>query len=147
MMRKTRYLATLVLMFSAVAVDGAERGSDISRLQGKWTAKAGPKHDVQVLIEFEGKHTRIEIATPQGLKCLVRGEVKLDEKAEPRALDWTNLVCDDGQELPEMLAIYNLGDKTFTVCNAGPGAERPTAFKDGEGALAGCVTFERAGGR
>jgi uncharacterized protein (TIGR03067 family) len=80
---------------------------------------------------------------PEGETIKVKGEIKLNEKAEPRALDWVKFNGYDDQELPEIPAIYQLQGDTFKVCNGGPNNSRPTEFKSGDGILAGLVEFKR----
>ncbi len=127
----------ILLILLGVNVDAAEeagsRDTDLSRLQGRWTAKAGTRHEIHVLIEIKGRDVHAEIKTPQGLDFQVRGEVKLDETTSPRSLDWKKLTGPDQQPLPEIAAVYKIDGDTFTVCNGGFLGSRPKEFKPGEG--------------
>jgi uncharacterized protein (TIGR03067 family) len=133
---------TLSTAASALAAD-PPRESDIARLQGRWAAKAGPQGNIQVLLEIEGQQARINIATPQGLKFQVQGELRINDKVVPRTLDWVKFTGLDDQDLPDIPAIYELDGETFKVCNGGPNSARPKEFKPGQGILASIVVFER----
>ena len=115
----------------------------LSRLQGRWTAKAGTRHEIHVVIEIKGRGVCAAIKTPQGLDFQVQGELKLDETTSPRSLDWKKLIGPDQQPLPEIAAVYKIDGDTFTVCNGGFLGARPKEFKPGEGVLADVVVFHR----
>jgi uncharacterized protein (TIGR03067 family) len=118
-------------------------GSDLGRLQGRWTAQAGPRHRIQVVLEFHGRQVDALITTPKGLNVRAQGEVRIDETTSPRSLDWVKFTGPDQQEFPTILGIYKLDHDAFTVCNGGLHGERPTEFKPGEGVFAEVVTFHR----
>ena len=137
------FLAATVLMVTPTpAADNALSG-DLGRLQGRWSAQAGPRRNIAVELEIAGRQAQVRIVTPQGLKFNVQGEIKIDETAQPRALDWVNFNGLDDQELPDILAIYRLEGDTLQVCNGGPNNNRPTEFKPGDGVLADLVVFAR----
>ena len=138
-----------VLFISAALLSAAPEGlkpnaSDLARLQGCWTAQAGPKQNFHVTLEIQGNAARVKIVTPQGVTVRARGEVRVDESVSPHTLDWIHFQGVNEQELPDILAIYELADDTFRVCNGGPDNDRPTEFKPGDGLLAAVVTFQRA---
>jgi uncharacterized protein (TIGR03067 family) len=138
-----------VLSAAAMLLSAAPEGikgtaSDLARLQGCWTAQAGPKHNFRVTLEIEGNSARVHIVTPQGVTVRARGEVRVDDSVSPHALDWVHFQGVNDQELPDVLAIYELTGDTFRVCNGGPDNDRPTEFKPGDGLLATVVTFQRA---
>ena len=63
-----------------------------------------------------------------------KGEIKIDEAAKPeKTLDWVNFTTKTGDKAPVNLGIYELNGDAITICNGGPGNERPTEFKAGEG--------------
>jgi uncharacterized protein (TIGR03067 family) len=136
-------IAAAVAAAPAPAADNIPRG-DLARLQGRWTTRAGPKQEILVGLEIEGHQVKVNITLPRGMKLLVHGELRIDDRVTPRALDWTKFTGLDSQELPEIRAIYELEGDTFKVCNGGPDNERPTQFKAGDGILAECLTFTRA---
>jgi uncharacterized protein (TIGR03067 family) len=143
-----RFALAIVLSSAALVAasppprDKAPQG-DLAKIQGRWQTSAGPKHDIPVVVEFRGDRVTVDLTTPQGLKIRAEGKVKLDEKARPRALDWVEFTALDGQDMPEVLAIYEFDGETLKVCNGGPNNARPTEFKAGEGALADVVVFRR----
>ncbi len=137
----------ILLVLLGLNVHAAEesipRDGDLGRLQGRWTAKAGARHEIHVVIEIKGRDVRAAIKTPQGLDFKVQGEVRIDETTSPRSLDWQKLTGPDQQPLPEIAAVYKIDGDTFTVCNGGFLGARPKEFKPGEGALADVVVFHR----
>jgi uncharacterized protein (TIGR03067 family) len=135
----------LVLLGANVhaADEAASRDGDLGRLQGRWSATAGARHEIHVTIEIKGRDVHAAIKTPQGLDLKVQGEVKLDETTNPRSLDWKKLTGPDQQPLPEIAAVYKIDGDTFTVCNGGFLGARPKEFKAGEGVLADVVIFHR----
>jgi uncharacterized protein (TIGR03067 family) len=125
------------------AEEAVSRDGDLNRLQGRWTAQAGTRHEIHVVIEIKGQGICAAIKTPQGLDFQVQGELKLDETTSPRSLDWKKLTGPDQQPLPEIAAVYKIDGDTFTVCNGGFLGARPKEFKPGEGVLADVVVFHR----
>jgi len=125
------------------AEEARSRDGDLNRLQGRWTAKAGARHEIHVVIEIKGQGVSAAIKTPQGLDFQVQGELKIDETTSPRSLDWKKLTGPDQQPLPEIAAVYKIDGDTFTVCNGGFHGARPKEFKPGEGVLADVVVFHR----
>jgi len=117
---------------------------DLSRLQGRWTARAGARRELDVVLDVEGKAIKVLIRTPQGLDIKVRGVVKLNEATSPRSLDWIELAGPNRQPLPQVAGIYRLDASSFTVCNGGFLGARPTEFKSGDGALADVIVFQKA---
>jgi uncharacterized protein (TIGR03067 family) len=116
---------------------------DLARLQGRWVAKAGHRRNIVVKLEVEGRHASVEVTTPQGVKIRGKGELRLNEGTQPRGLDWVGFSGPDGQEFPEIAAIYRIEGQTFRVCNGGPNNARPSEFRPGDGLLADVHVFER----
>ena len=138
----TAGLLAALLVAPTLAADNRPNG-DLDRLQGRWTTKAGPRRNIAVVLEIKDRTVQFEATTPQGLKVSVQGEVRIDETARPKRLDWVHLTALDGQDLPDNLAIYEIEGDTFTLCNGGPNNRRPIEFKPGGGALADLVIFTR----
>ena len=140
-------LFSILLSLAAVATTTAAdppREGDLARLQGRWTAQAGPQRDIQVTLDIDGQQATVGIHTPKGLTFRVHGELRINEKLTPRTLDWVNFTGLDEQDLPDIPAIYELDGETFKVCNGGPNNGRPTEFKPGDGILADVVIFTRS---
>lgn len=149
---RTRFLlvasaiaATSACWIAAVAggPDSIPASSDLGRLQGRWTARAGAHKDVQVVLCIKGKDVDLSIDTPQGIKLKAQGQVKIDETTSPRKLDWINFSSADQQEYPQIQGIYKIDGDRFTVCNGGFNGARPKEFKPGDGVLADVVVFQR----
>jgi uncharacterized protein (TIGR03067 family) len=142
------YLTALILtvMLAPISFAGAAENAvagDLARLQGRWVTRAGARRNIVVTLNVEGCKALVDITTPQGLKFRASGELRLDEKAAPRALDWVGFSGLDSQDLPEIPAIYEIKGDTFKVCNGGPNCPRPSEFKAGESILADIHVFER----
>jgi uncharacterized protein (TIGR03067 family) len=135
----------MITALLAAGGSAADRGpsGDLAKLQGRWTTRAGPGRDIPVVLEIDGRRALVKIAMPNGPEYRARGELRINENAAPRTLDWVHFSGQDGQELPDIPAIYELNGHTFTVCNGGPNNQRPTEFKPGKGALADLLTFTR----
>jgi uncharacterized protein (TIGR03067 family) len=138
------FMATTLLPLASAADRRKAPAGDLGRLQGRWCAKAGPRRDIDVTLEVDGRQVRIGITTADGLSFQVSGELRVDERATPRALDWIHFRDSDSQELPDVLAIYEFAGERLRVCNGGPNNARPSEFKAGDGVLADLLTFERA---
>ncbi len=130
-------------MSIVAAAESEAQTSDLSRLQGRWTARAGARREIRVTLEIQGQRVNADITTPQGLRIQVHGELKLDETSSPGSLDWVKFVGADQQEFPPIPAIYKLDRNTFTVCNGGLNGSRPKQFKAGDGVFADVVVFQR----
>ena len=130
----TAAAVALALLAGPARADDKPKG-DLAKLQGRWTTKAGPNRDIDVTLVVEGKAVTVKGTTPNGEDFEMKGEVVVDETAKPhKAIDWVKFTRPDGTDAPENHGIYAFeGDDTVKVCNGGPGNERPTEFKAGEG--------------
>jgi len=151
-MRVKNSLLTLVATAASLAWISAVAGteatadkSDMSRLQGRWMARAGARREIRVTLDIRGQRVDAAFTTQQGVRLRVRGELRLDEKSSPRSLDWIKFTGADQQEFPPIPAIYRIDRDTFTVCNGGLDGSRPKEFKPGDGVFADVVVFERVG--
>jgi uncharacterized protein (TIGR03067 family) len=117
--------------------------SDLGRLQGCWTARAGARKEIRVILTVRGREVDVAISTPQGIRVQAQGVVKLNETTSPRQVDWINFTSADQQEFPQIPGIYKLDGDTFTVCNGGMNGTRPKEFKAGDGVLSEVVVFQR----
>jgi uncharacterized protein (TIGR03067 family) len=140
------FVSAIASLMSNVAFAGRETispDSDLGRLQGRWTARAGARGDVRVVLQIDGRKVDASINTPQGIRFRLRGTLKLDESTTPRSLDWLKFSGADQQEFPDILGIYKINRETFTICNGGLNGPRPKEFKSGEGVLSEVIVFER----
>jgi uncharacterized protein (TIGR03067 family) len=136
-------IATLGWISALAGTEAIPADTDLGRLQGRWTARAGAHREFRVVLSIQGRRANATIKTPQGISFEVQGQVRLDETTSPRSLDWVNFSGADQQEFPQIPAIYKLDRDTFTLCNGGMNGTRPKEFKPGDGALADVVVFER----
>src|SRR5215203_354795 len=133
-------LLVAIVSGASPAVDG-----DLAKLQGRWQTKIGLRKATVVMIEIKGKAVAATIATPQGRKIQADGELKIDETTSPKALDWVKFTTIDGEEVPEMHAIYRLEDGRLFIRSGGFNDQRPTEFDPGEGVWAKVLVFQRPG--
>ena len=106
---------------------------DIAKLQGQWTATFGPQNIV-VVLTIKGTGALLAFSSAGGQSGESKGELKIDENAKPqKTLDWVKFSAKTGDTAPTNLGIYKLDGDSITICNGGPGNERPTEFKAGEG--------------
>ena len=118
---------------------------DLAKFQGKWTGKAGPDKAYAVTAVIAGKACTAKVTTPEGQEFEVKGELALNETAKPhKTIDWKKFQGPNGDELPDNPGIYTFkDDNTIEICNGGPGKERPTEFKNGEGEDPQLFTLKR----
>lgn len=136
-------LVLVSLAEPALATAGDTAKGDLARMQGTWTACAGPKKKIPVTLAIQGRDVSVVIKPPAGPEIRASGQIRVDVSATPKALDWVRFTALDGQAMPEILAIYEFDGDSLRICNAGPNNPRPTAFEPGEGVLADVVTFRR----
>lgn len=140
----------LVVALLAVAASGPvdsvakAKGDDLGRLQGRWEAKAGKRVEFRVALEIEGNQVTATIVPKFGPELKATGEVRVDEAASPRALDWVNFATLDGQDVPKMLAIYRVDGDKLVLRNGGFNDSRPGSFEGAnEGLWTQTVEFRR----
>jgi uncharacterized protein (TIGR03067 family) len=136
--------ALLALLASAPIDDkpAAPNDSDRARLQGAWTSTSSRDDTkLEVLMEVDGDKVTIT-AGPAGAaldeKRKVRGDYKLDDKANPKTWDFINGKIEHGTDPPDNKAIYKLEGDTLTITMSSNGTDRPTKFidpKEGPGTL------------
>lgn len=137
-------LAALLLAPAALRADDdpAPEG-DLAKLQGRWKTDIGPNKDIPILVRITGKKVVVTFTSNQGEKVELKGEVKLDEKASPKACDWINFTRPDGTPAEPNLGIYKIDGDTLSVCNGGPNNPRPTEFRAGDEGPPQLMVFER----
>ena len=135
-------LITALPVVVAAAPDEALTG-DLAKLQGDWTVKAGPRRDIPVTLTIRGRTVAVDVASPLGLTIHAEGKIKINESTRPKTVDWVEFSIVDGQDMPEILGLYELTGDAFKLVNGGPNNGRPTEFKKGDGALADVLVFRR----
>jgi uncharacterized protein (TIGR03067 family) len=124
--------------------DDAPKG-DLGKLQGTWTADAGPEKNIPIAITIKGNAVSLKVTTPNNGEFSSDGQVKIDEAAKPhKSIDWVKFTNPNGEVLPENLGLYEFVDAdTLRVCSGGPGNERPTEFKAGDGGPPNLLVLNR----
>jgi len=144
---RTRPIPTAAILSLGLLVARApaadEPKGDLAKIQGSWTAKIGPDKDIPITVTIKGNAVDLVGTTPNGDDFKLKGEIKLDEKASPKTLDWAKFTGPQGNEIPENLGIYKLDGDNWTVCSGGPGNERPAKFEAGEGGPPSLTTWTR----
>jgi len=141
-----RLAATFALFLVPLALASADNAAkgDLGKFQGNWTTEIGPEKNIKLKVAFADTKVTVSGTSPQGDAFELRGEIKLDENAKPhKTLDWLNFTTSSGENAPSNLAIYMLKGDTLTVCSGGPGNERPTEFKAGEGGRPSLIVLTR----
>jgi uncharacterized protein (TIGR03067 family) len=123
--------AVCLVSLLAGTTDGPAPEGDLARLQGRWTAMIGPFASVPLSLEVRGSDLTIVMTPPQGKAITLKGELRLDEKAKPKTMDWTKLSA-NGKVGPDVLSVYGLEGDTLKIQGSGPGKPRPTELKDAE---------------
>jgi uncharacterized protein (TIGR03067 family) len=136
-------LVGLLLVAGAAGPSEKAPAGDLGRLQGTWTTKTGPERDIKVSLEITGHSARVKIEGSDGLSVQARGDLRIDDQSEPHTMDWVNFESQDHQEIPDLLAIYELSGGKFKLCTGGFHNDRPSEFKSGDGVLADVFVFER----
>src|SRR4051794_27951579 len=138
MRTSTTRLAALALAMPLVVASGSLADEpavtgDLARLQGQWSARLGPKR-VPMTVTIKGTAASMTIATADGQEHESKGEIRIDEDARPfKTLDWVKFTKPDGEPAPENLGIYKFEGDSITICNGGPGRDRPSEFRAGVG--------------
>src|SRR5262249_5144880 len=83
------FLALVALIAAPAFAQDQEKplGGDLAKLQGRWTATAGPQKDIPMEMEIKGTKSTIRLTTPDGADIELSSEIKLDEKADPKKWD------------------------------------------------------------
>jgi uncharacterized protein (TIGR03067 family) len=142
-------LATALFLAAACALPAARAdealAGDLAKVQGKWKGMMVRDQAIPVLVEIQGSKATVTITRPTDSQTFVlKGEIKIDEKASLKQWDWVKFSTPDGQEMPDNLGIYQLSGEDLTIYNGGPGNPRPSAFKAGEDGSPSVLKLTRA---
>jgi uncharacterized protein (TIGR03067 family) len=127
-------------------VSRAEKNADkeLKKYTGTWAA-VSVEHDGKKVPEEDAKKVKLVVDADKYTfhvrDMLIEGTHKLDPTKKPKEIDAVRSKGDNaGQTLK---GIYELTDKTFKVCFAAPGKDRPTEFATKEGDGQRLLTFQR----
>jgi uncharacterized protein (TIGR03067 family) len=123
---------TLALGSLAAADDPAEKAGDLAKMKGTWKTFAGPNKDVPITLKIDGNSAIATFSTPEGETVTIKGEIKVNDAATPKTIDFINFKRPNDEDAGDNLGIYELKDNELRICNGGPGEERPKEFKDGD---------------
>lgn len=142
---RTKLLATLLLIASPLVAQEKEAPpeGDLAKLQGQWKTLIGPEKNVPLLVTIKGKAITAVLKPPTGEDFTLHGELKLDETANPKTVDWINFKSPNGDETQSNFGLYKFEGEKWIVCNGGPGKPRPTEMKAGEDGPPNLIEFER----
>lgn len=126
------------------AADKDEVKGDLAKFQGAWASLVGPEKNVTMTVTFKGRAITLSMAAPGGQERTMKGVIALDESVKPHKAVTTTFTRPDGGDLPATLGIYEFeGDDVLKVCNAGPGSDRPTELKAGDGGPPDLIVMKR----
>ena len=138
-------LTSVLLATSLVGVAHADDKAidgDLAKFQGEWTAMVGRDKNIPITIEIAKEKVTVK-GTVNEQDFSVKGEVVLNDKANPKTIDWVKFTSPQGEEVKDNLGLYTLDGDTLTVCSGGPGNPRPTEIKAGEGGPPNLIVFTR----
>lgn len=141
-MRTFLLLAALALVPPATAQEKAPEG-DLGKLQGQWKTLIGPEKNIPLVVTIKDKTITAVLKSPQGEDFTLTGELKLDEKASPKTIDWINFKTPAGDETQPNYGLYKFEGDKWVVCNGGPGNPRPKEMKAGQDGPPNLIEFER----
>ena len=132
-MRATTPLAGLLALILAAPTPADEPKGDLAKIQGTWSAKVGPDKDIPLTLVLKDDSAEITVVRPDATELKLKGKLKIDDQASPKTIDWIGFAGPQGDPIAPDLAIYKLEGDTWTLCSGGPGRDRPSEFKAGEG--------------
>ena len=73
----------------------------------------------------------------------MKGEMRVNDLANPRTIDFFHFTKGDGEAAQDNLGIYAFDGEKIKVCVGGAGNERPTEFKADEAGSHNLLIFAR----
>ena len=130
---------------SSVNQVAEEVAENLKPLLGEWEAKAGPNEEVKVWMKIHvDARVTSKVTNAEGREFEIQGKVRLGQKGDVKTLDWLEFKRPDGNgNFEDNHAIYRLDGDTLEICSGGPGNERPTEFKAGEGGRPSLLKFTK----
>jgi len=133
-----RSIAISAILITAIGsfpgpVRADEPRGDLGKLQGNWITKIGPNKDLPISLNIKESKFDLKLTRPDGQEVKLKADLKINEKADPKTFDLTNIQGSDAQEIGDILGIYKLEGDSWTTCSGGPGNDRPGKFEVGQG--------------
>jgi uncharacterized protein (TIGR03067 family) len=116
---------------------------DLGKFQGSWTGKAGANQDISINLTIQGNAVTARWERGDGTELVLKGEMRVNELANPKTVDFFNFKRSDGEETKDNLGIYAFDGDQVKICTGGPGNERPTELKAGEDGQPNLFVFTR----
>jgi uncharacterized protein (TIGR03067 family) len=122
----------LACLFAPFADD--EPTGDLKKMQGTWEGLVQLQDEVPILLEIKGDKITVTVKPPEGDEVHLEGKIKLDEKADPRRIDFVEFVGTDGNSMPDNLGIYKfVNDDELMIRTGGPDNDRPKVIDGNDG--------------
>jgi uncharacterized protein (TIGR03067 family) len=138
--------ATLTAAVAAADDPKAPEG-DLAKFQGKWSATLKtPDAEIPLVIEFKDRDIVVNFTDPDGGEVTMEGKIKLDEKANPKQIDFVELTSPNGGTSPDNLGIYEFHDDEVKIRTGGPDNPRPDTFDDSGNPDSHQITLKRIKG-
>jgi uncharacterized protein (TIGR03067 family) len=118
--------------------------ADLDKIQGTWTAPAGPNEEVIITLTVKDKAYTAKWDRGDGTNVELKGEIKVDEKASPKVFDFIKTQRNDGDDARDNLGIYTFDGEKLKICVGMPGNDRPTEFKKGDEGAPMLLIFTRS---
>jgi uncharacterized protein (TIGR03067 family) len=123
--------ALLDLAGLAVAPPADDPTGDLKKMQGTWETTIQAEEDIALAIEIKGDKFTGTFETADGNQATFEGKIKVDEKADPKQIDFVDFVGPDGSSMPDNLGIYKFeSDDELKICTGGHDNPRPKEFKN-----------------
>lgn len=106
---------------------------DLAKFQGNWTGKAGANEEIGINLTIQGNAVTARWDRGDGTEIVLKGQMRVNDLANPKTVDFFDFKRSDGEETRDNLGIYAFDGDTVKICTGGPGNERPTEMKAGEG--------------
>ena len=144
-----RSIASLALILAASlaasrpAPAADEPKGDLGKFQGSWTAKVGENDEITVTMTVKGNAVTAKLDHGNGEVNELKGEMRLNELASPKTIDFFHFTKGDGEDAKDNLGIYAFEGDKIKICVGGAGNERPTEFKSDSDGTHNLLIFSR----
>jgi uncharacterized protein (TIGR03067 family) len=132
-----------LLMLTLLAADDDAAKKDRAAMQGDWAADSLMRDGTRA--DDDSAHSLFRTVKGDAYttylfrKKIAGGTFKLDASKTPRQID----ITPEGGKGVVIQGIYKIEKGTFTMCYAGPGGKRPTAFESKEGSGVTLIVWKK----